>query len=60
MTAGLNAEPRLSYIIELLRELFQLTDKTKFRVLAYIRKHPAWAVAAFGASGFGLRRLSII
>lgn len=36
MTTGLNAEPRLSYSIELLRELFKLTDKTKFRVLAYI------------------------
>ena len=36
MTADISAEARLSYIIEMLRELFKLLDKEQFRVLAYI------------------------
>lgn len=36
MTADISTESRLSYIIEILRELFKLLDKDQFRVLAYI------------------------
>ncbi|PYE84184.1 hypothetical protein [Phyllobacterium leguminum] len=31
-----NTEARISYIIEMLRELFKLVDKDRFRMLAYM------------------------
>ena len=36
MTADISTESRLSYVIEILRELFKLLDKDQFRVLSYI------------------------
>ncbi len=36
MPVGINEEARISYTIEMLRELFHMVDKERFKTLAYI------------------------
>ncbi|GGA78891.1 hypothetical protein GCM10011491_02620 [Brucella endophytica] len=36
MSAGINEEAKISYTIEMLRDLFEMVDQDRFKTLAYI------------------------